>query len=67
MIVLVMFYVAMAVIAVATLAASVALFFLGQAWQPMLVLVVGSSMFYPRIAAAPSAEFANAPTLALGA
>lgn len=46
MIVLVMFYVAMAVIAVATLAASVALFFLGQAWQPMLVLVVGSSMFY---------------------
>ena len=46
MIALVMFYVAMAVIAVATLAASVALFFLGQVWQPMLVLMVGSSMFY---------------------
>ena len=41
-----MFYVAMAVIAVATLAAAVILFFLGQVWQPMLVLAVGSCMFY---------------------
>lgn len=46
MIVLVMFYVAMAVIAVATLAAAVILFSLGQVWQPVLVLAVGSCMFY---------------------
>lgn len=46
MIVLVMFYVAMSVIAVATIAASVALFALGQVWQPALVLAVGSCMFY---------------------
>lgn len=46
MIVLVMFYVAMTVIAVATIAAAVLLFSLGQVWQPILVLVVGSSMFY---------------------